>query len=121
MSRAQPKQMPVPKGWKLGYKAVTATRYGVYQRTREYRPGSMHTAGGYRCETRAALRAYRKRVDQNSHCCLPGIHVCKTMLEADYWQDSHRGLIIPVAYSPWSVVGSKGTEIVVVYRIKVLG
>ena len=58
--------------------------------------------------------------------CLPGIHLCKTPKAATEWGTGRASIfgeekIIPVAYSPKSVVGKKGDDVIVVYRIKVLG
>lgn len=68
--------------------------------------------------------ALKQRPPFLEEACLPGIHLCHSDVQAHNWAASHGwGIttIIPVAYHSKSIVGKRGDDIIVVYRIKVLG
>ncbi len=65
-----------------------------------------------------------QKVEPIDKVCLPGIHFCRRPGQAVDWALEHGYelvLVIPVAYSPKSIVGDKSGGVIVVYRIKVLG
>lgn len=128
--KVQSQKIPTPRGCLVGYKAVSRRRRPIFQGGRgspHYEVGTTHVAGNrggpvlLDCSSASTLRAGRNKYSTRS--CLPGIHLCLDVMEAESWMigDQPEGKIIPVAYSPCSVVGNKVRGVVVVYRIKVLG
>ncbi len=131
-------KVATPRGCLVGWKA-TDSRYPFYYqqaydrrgRALAYVVGKTYTAkDASRCPlgdfegTQSAKKLAEARARYTLTCCLPGIHLCKTSKAAARWAQGRcvdKIKIIPVAYSPKSIVGKKSGNIVVVHRIKVLG
>ena len=132
--KVMPQTVDTPRGHILGWKAVREERDPIYRFVDSvYAIGTTHVAYDssyvvgkqWKFKSARKLRRLRTesliRFEDCSGACLPGIHVCKTVKEALDWCDHEFHMVIPVAYSPKSVVGKKGADVIVVYRIKVLG
>ncbi len=128
--RVCPQTVDTPRGHVLGWKSVTWDRQPLFATTGrnhrqvcKYSVGTAHIAQGglpFHWEFKSARELAKKRRGHPGRNCLPGIHVCRTLAEAETWIGDGN-IIIPVAYSRGSIVGKKGDDIIVVYRIKVLG
>ncbi len=134
--KVQPQTIRTPRGCLVGWKAVTRKRYPIYRRgirhpKDKYDPDTVHIADSDGLVTfgeyRSAKELARRRSCQSREC-MPGIHLYKTLEAAKRWAtfalksgNAYHLKIIPVAFSPKSIVGKKCDGTIVVYRIKVLG
>lgn len=132
----RPQTVKTPPGCRIGWKVVSQTRHPIYQKTfthHRYTKGSIHIAENngdpkqhWRFGFFQTAKGLKKcREFETVTRCLPGIHLCLTVKDARNWQITHSkgkfSIIIPVAYSKRSIVGTKDESTVVVHRIKVLG
>ncbi len=132
-----PQTVPTPKGYLVGYKAVTRARYPLvnsyslnsnsWRRVPPYKIGSQHIATAtvrdkYEAEighhdarfSFSSIHELRRKRTRAGYGCMPGIHLCNTPEDAyrwakDYgWSRRYKSIvIIPVAYTHDSVVGNK--------------